>query len=179
MKRKVIHALQIIAATGFVLVMSTAALAQVSKMSFSSAFNLLNSGSSSSGSGFMPVSALGSNYTKKATIGYGIPFQIGMEQSIVKTNLSSAIANDPDQYNHLPEDVQAALWTLAYGEFVKISKTPVNVKLEFRYNPAQLYVYGSIQSDFIDNGSSSPNDPLVYKAPQTAVSGTKIIVIKN
>lgn len=179
MKRKVIHALQVIATTGFLLVTSTTAFAQSSKMSFSTAFNLLNSGSSSSGSGYMPSPVLGGNYTKKATIGYGIPFQIGMEQSIVKANLSSAIANDPDQYNSLSEDVQAALWTLAYGEFVKISNTPVNVKLEFRFNPAQLYVYGSIQSDFIDNGSASPNDPLVYKAPQTAVSGTKIIVLKK
>ena len=179
MKRKAIHVLPAIIRIWLALTLSTGAFAQMSKMSFSSAFSLLNSGSSSSGSGYMPVSGLGSNYTKKATIGYGIPFQIGMAQSIVRTNLSSAIANDPDQFNNLSEDVQAALWTLAYGEFVKISTTPVNVKLEFRYNPAQLYVYGSIQSDFIDNGSSSPNDPLVYKAPKTAVSGTKTIVIKK
>ena len=55
----------------------------------------------------------------------------------------------------------------------------VNVKLNFRFNPAKLVIYGSDQNDFLNNAQSSPWDVGVYKAPNTAVSGSKIMVVKK
>lgn len=158
---------------------------QQSKMSFNSAFNLLNSGSKdggpsvSVGSSSM-VSGNFTNYTKGVKVGYGIPMEIALEYAVVKSNLSSEIASDPDNYFNSTDDVQQAFSNLAYGDFVKISDyNQVNVKLNFRFNPPMLLIYGSLEEEYTDNSYSSPYDPRVYKMPSTPVRGTKILVIKK
>jgi hypothetical protein len=159
--------------------------AQISKMSFNSAFNLLNSGTKDDGSSVSlasssKVSVNFTNYTKGVKVGYGIPMEIALEYAVVKANLSSEIASDPDNYYNSPDDVQQAFSNLAYGDFVKISDyNQVNVKLNFRFNPPLLLIYGNLEEEYTDNSYSSPYDPRVYKMPSTPVRGTKILVIKK
>ena len=167
--------------------------AQTTKISFNAAYNMLNSGSKNvygggsvsigtlNGGGSVSVGVLnGVNYTKKVKISYGMPIAILFEFITVKINLSSDLASDQDTYNNCSDNVQQALVNLAYSDFVKISDyNKVNVKLNFRFNPAKLVIYGSDQNDFLNNAQSSPWDVGVYKAPNTAVSGSKIMVVKK
>jgi hypothetical protein len=156
--------------------------AQTTKISFNAAYNMLNSGSKNvygggsasigtlSGGGNASIGVLnGVNYTKKVQISYGIPIAILFEFITVKINLSSDLASDQDTYNNCSGDVQQAL----------VNYNKVNVKLNFRFNPAKLVIYGSDQNDFLNNAHSSPWDVGVYKAPNTAMSGSKIMVVKK
>jgi hypothetical protein len=161
--------------------------AQVAKMSFNNAYNMLNSGSKYGSSkspvmgGSMSAGVYNSvNYTKKVKISYGIPIEILFEYIAVKNNMSSNLASDPDTYNNSSDNVQQAFVNIAYGDFVKISDyNRVNVKLNFRFNPAKLVIYGSDEGDFLNNTQSSPWDVGVYKTPNTPVSGSKIMVVKK
>jgi len=163
--------------------------AQVAKVSFNNAYNMLNSGNkygSTSTSTSINIGGTGmntvylGNYTKKAKISYGIPIAILFEFIVVKINLGSDLASDPDIYNNCSDNVQQAIVNLAYSDFVKISDyNRVNVKLNFQFNPAKLVIYGSDQGDFMNNTQSSPWDVGVYKAPNTPVSGSKIMVVKK
>jgi hypothetical protein len=158
--------------------------AQATKMSFSSAYNVLNTGSKNNSATSSKSTVLASinsaNYTKKVKVGYGIPIEIVLEYAIVKSNLGSDMASDPATYNNSSDDVQQAFVNLAYGDFVKISDyNKVNVKLNFRFNPAKLVNYGSDDGDFINNTRSSPWDVAVYKTPNTPVSGSKILIVKK
>lgn len=159
--------------------------AQKAKMSFNSAYNILNGSNKSSRTGSSKVN-IGSasitkmNYTKKITISYGVPIEIVLEYAVLKRNLSSDLASDPDTYDNCSNEVQQALVNIAYGNFVKISDyNIVNVKMNFRFNPPLLKVYGSDEGDFLNNTHSSPYDPGVYTTPSTPVSGSKIMVIKK
>lgn len=167
--------------------------AQTAKMSFNAAYSMLNSGSKSTVSTARTYSTVNvnkesmtaaainaANYTKKVLISYGIPIAILFEFINVKINLSSDLASDPDTYNNCADNVQQALVNLAYSDFVKISDyKKVNVKLNFQFNPAKLVIYGSDEGDFLNNGQSSPWDVGVYKAPTTAVSGSKVMVVQK
>ena len=167
--------------------------AQTTKISFNAAYNMLNSGSKNAygggsvsigtlnGGGSVSIGVLnGVNYTKKVKISYGMPIAILFEFITVKINVNSDLASDQDTYNNCSDNVQQALVNLAYSDFVKISDyNKVNVKLNFRFNPAKLVIYGSDQNDFLNNAQSSPWDVGVYKAPNTAVSGSKIMVVKK
>jgi hypothetical protein len=172
---------------------NSSALAQKTQMSYANAFNMLNSGnktgntkvaaviSNTSGHANAMAAALATaNYTKKVQVSYGIPIKIVLEYAVVKSNLSSDMASDPATYNNSSDEVQQAFVNLAYGDFVKISDyNKVNVKLNFRFNPAKLVVYGSDDYDFINNTKTSPWDVNVYKTPNTPVSGTKIMIIQK
>ncbi len=153
-------------------------------MSFSNAYNLLNTGSTS-GSASTAYNANISianmnNYTKAVKVGYGIPIEIALEYAVIKSNLGSEMASDPEIYNNSTDDVQQAFVNVAYGDFVKISDyNQVNVLLNFRFNPPALYIYGSLTDEFVNNDYSSPYDPRVYKMPSTPVRGTKVLVIKK
>jgi hypothetical protein len=158
--------------------------AQYAKMSYSNAYNLLNTGNNNNASTSLGSSNLVSvnftNYSKTVKVGYGIPIEIALEYAVVKSNLSSDIAGNPDNYFNSPDDVQQAFSNLAYGDFVKISDyNQVNVKLNFRFNPPLLKIYGNLEEEYINNSYSSPYDPGVYKMPTTPVKGTKILVIKK
>jgi hypothetical protein len=159
--------------------------AQQSKISFNSAYNMLNTGNKYGGASAALdrsslISANFTNYTKSAKVGYGIPMEIALEYAVVKANLSSEIASNPDNYFSSPDDVQQAFSNLAYGDFVKISDyNQVNVKLNFRFNPPFLKIYGSVEEEYTQNSYASPYDPRVYKMPSTPVRGTKILVIKK
>jgi hypothetical protein len=167
--------------------LSTSGMAQAVKMSFNNAYNMLNTGNKNGTGmkvGVSSVSTMGAfnaaNYTKKVKVSYGVPIEIVMEYAVVKANLNSDIASDPDIYNNSSANVQQAFDNLAYGNFVKISDyNKVNVKLNFRFNPARLVVYGSDAGDFVNNANSSPWDVGVYKTPNTPVSGTKIMVVQK
>jgi hypothetical protein len=161
--------------------------AQVAKVSFNAAFNMLNTGSknttskvASSGNSNAISMINAANYSKKVKISYGVPIEIVLEYAVVKSRLNSDMASDPDTYNNSSDNVQQAFVNLAYGDFVKISDyKKVNVKLNFRFNPAKLVIYGSDTGDFLNNTSSSPWDVQVYKTPNTPVSGTKIMVVQK
>jgi len=146
---------------------------------------MLNGGSKSTGSvssaGAMHMSSVsGKSYNNKITITYGIPIEIVMEYAVLKTNLSSDIALNSATYDNSSAEVQQAFDNIAYGNFVKISDyNQVNVKLNFRFNPPVLRVYGSDEGDFVNSTHSSPNDPGVYIMPNTPVRGSKIMVIKK
>jgi hypothetical protein len=164
---------------------TTIGQAQKVQMSYANAFNMLNSGSKNISS---KVSVMGSglnsiytaSYNRKVDISYGIPMEIALEFAVVKARMSSDIASDPDTYNNSSQNVQQAFDHLAYGNFVKISDyNKVNVKLNFQFNPAKLIIYGSDTGDFLTNTQSSPWDVGVYKAPNSPVSGTKIMVIQK
>jgi hypothetical protein len=160
------------------------AFPQMAKMSFSSAYNMLNGGNSSgagSSAGTMGMASMaGMAYNKKITISYGIPIEIVLEYAVLKTNLSSDMAINPATYDNCSVEVQQALDNIAYGSFVKISDyNQVNVKLNFRFNPPVLRIYGSDEGDFINHTQSSPSDPGVYIMPNTPVRGSKIMVIKK
>jgi len=191
---KTFSALRFLSLCGIFAIISFAnGQAQTTKISFNAAYNMLNSGSKNvygggsasigtlSGGGSASIGVLnGVNYTKKVQISYGIPIAILFEFITVKINLSSDLASDQDTYNNCSGDVQQALVNLAYSDFVKISDyNKVNVKLNFRFNPAKLVIYGSDQNDFLNNAQSSPWDVGVYKAPNTAMSGSKIMVVKK
>jgi len=172
----------------FTLLTNLSSNAQMVKMSFSNAYNMLNTGSKSGSSKYVSlggsnasVGVLNSvNYTKKVKVSYGVPIEIVLEYAVVKSRMASDLASDPDTYNNSSDNVQQAFVNLAYGDFVKISDyNKVNVKLNFRFNPARLVVYGSDAGDFVNNSSSSPWDVGVYKIPNTAVSGTKIMVVQK
>lgn len=166
---------------------TTSAMAQTVRMSFNNAYNMLNTGNKNGTStkfgmgGMSSVKVLtGGNYTKKVKVSYGVPIEVVLEYAVVKTNLNSDMASDPDTYNNSSGDVQQAFVNLAYGDFVKISDyNKVNVKLNFRFNPAKLVIYGSDAGDFVNNTNSSPWDVGVYKTPNTPVSGTKIMVVQK
>ncbi|HEY4787110.1 MAG TPA: hypothetical protein VIH57_13725 [Bacteroidales bacterium] len=168
-----------------VLLVGLSVTSQAQKMSFSNAFNMLNTGSKSgsskfAGTGVNMVSINTANYTKKVKVSYGVPIEIVLEYAVVKSRLASDLASDPDTYNNSSGDVQQAFVNLAYGDFVKISDyNKVNVKLNFRFNPAKLVIYGSDEGDFINNTNSSPWDVGVYKTPNTPVSGIKIMVVQK
>ena len=160
--------------------------AQISRVSYGNAFNMLNSGnkygttSSSMQGGSILSSIISASYTKKVTVSYGIPISIVMEYAVVKANLSSDVASDPDTYNNSSGDVQQAFDNLIYSDFVKISDyKKINVKLNFRFNPPQIIDYGSIESDYLNNTQSSPWDAQIYKMPNTQVCATKIMVIQK
>ena len=160
---------------------------QNSSLSFGNAFNMLNSGSKendhkvSSSSGYLtPGKTVIKSYTQSVQISYGIPLEIIFEFVAVKTHLHSDIASDPGTYSNFPANVQNAMANLVNGNFVKISDyNSVNVTLNFRYNPAKLVIYGTDTRDFLNNTQSSPWDVGVYQTPNTAVSGTKTMVIKK
>jgi len=166
-------------------ILSSESKAQFSKMSFSSAYSMLNGGSKSSSLGSSSGSSMisminSSSFNKKITISYGIPIEIVMEWANLKAKLSSDIGSNPDIYNNSSDDVQQAMSNIAFGDFVKISDyNTVNVKLNFRFNPPVLKIYGSDEGDFVNNTNSSPWDPGVYTMPNTPVRGTKILVIKK
>lgn len=159
----------------------------MAKMSYSNAFNMLNSGSkttiskvSNSGSSNSMAMINTANYTKKVKISYGIPIEIVLEYAIVKSHLNSDMASNPDTYNNSSDNVQQAFVNIAYGDFVKISDyNKVNVKLNFRFNPAKLVIYGSDTEDFLNNSNASPWDVRVYKTPNTPISGSKIMVVQK
>jgi hypothetical protein len=161
------------------------AFSQQAKMSFSSAYNMLNGGNKSTGSGstsgtMQMGSVSGKSYNNKITITYGIPIEIVMEYAVLKTNLSSDMALNSATYDNSSPDIQQAFDNIAYGNFVKISDyNQVNVKLNFRFNPPVLRVYGSDEGDFVNSAHSSPYDPGVYITPNTPVRGSKIMVIKK
>jgi hypothetical protein len=157
------------------------AFSQQAKMSFSSAYSILNGGSKSTGSVIAAVrSVSGKSYNNKITITYGIPIEIVMEYAVLKTNLSSDMAINSATYDNSSPEIQQAFDNIAYGNFVKISDyNQVNVKLNFRFNPPVLRVYGSDEGDFVNSSHSSPSDPGVYTAPNTPVRGSKIMVIKK
>jgi hypothetical protein len=163
---------------------TTANYAQMTKLSFGNAFNMLNSGSKYSASTMQGSSVLTSvlsqSYTKKVSISYGIPISILFEYIAVKLNLSNDIACNPDNYNNSPGNVQSAFDNLTNSDFVRISDyKKINVKLNFRFNPAQLVDYGSIEEDYLNNTQSSPWDAKIYKMPNTPVSASKIMVIQK
>ncbi len=157
--------------------------AQMARMSFNNAYNLINTGSnsgSSSSSGGVQMINAQPGYSHKVKVGYGIPLEIAWEFAVVKANLSSEIASDPANYFNSTDDVQQAFSNLAYGDFVKISNyNQVNVALNFRFNPPELKIYGNLEEEFINGSGSSPYDPAVYRMPSTPVRGTKILVIKK
>ncbi len=157
--------------------------AQMARMSFNNAFNLINTGNqsgSASLTGGAYMGAIQPGYSHSVKVGYGIPIEIAFEYAIVKSNLSSEIASDPANYFNSSDDVQQAFSNLAYGDFVRISSyNQVNVVLNFRFNPPELKIYGNVEEEFINNSSSSPYDPAVYRMPSTPVRGTKILVIKK
>ena len=159
--------------------------AQQSMVSFNSAYNMLNTGNKYGGAYNSTVSSSHAsinlvNYSKAVKVGYGIPMEIALEYAVVKANLSSEIASNPDNYFNSPDDVQQAFSNLAYGDFVKISDySQVNVKLNFRFNPPVLKIYGNVEEEYTENSYASPYDPRVYKMPSTPVRGTKILVIKK
>jgi hypothetical protein len=156
------------------------AFSQQAKMSFSSAYNMLNGGNKSTGSGMQMTSVSGKSYNKRITITYGIPIEIVMEYSALKNNLISDMAVNPAIYDNSSPEIQQAFDNIAYGSFVKISDyNQVNVKLNFRFNPPVLRVYGTDQDIFINTTHASPNDPGVYTMPNTPVRGNKIMVIKK
>lgn len=102
----------------------TANFAQMGKISFGNAFNMLNSGNKNGNAttqGSVISSIISSSYTKKVTISYGIPISIVFEYIAVKLNLNSDVASDPDVYNNSSSDVQQAFDNLIYSDFVKIS----------------------------------------------------------
>ena len=160
---------------------------QNSSLSFSNAFNMLNSGSKENGqkasytSGNLTSGKMGIKfYNQTVQISYGIPLEIIFEFAAVKTHLHSDIASDPGTYSNFPANVQQAMANLINGNFVKISDyNSVNVTLNFRYNPAKLVIYGTDTGDFLNNTQSSPWDVGVYKTPNTPISGTKTMVIKK
>ena len=158
---------------------------QQAKMSFSSAYSMLNGGNNSTGSGssagtIQMGSVSGKSYNNKITITYGIPIEIVMEYAVLKTNLSSDMAINSATYDNSSPEIQQAFDNIAYGSFVKISDyNQVNVKLNFRFNPPVLRVYGTDQGVFINITHPSPNDPGVYTTPNTPVRGSKIMVIKK
>ncbi len=175
---------------GFVLLFSLAicsldSTGQFLKMSFSNAYSMLNGGSNSaslgSSSGSSMISMINStSFNKSITVSYGIPIEIVMEWANLKAKLSSDIGSNPDIYNNSSDDVQQAMSNIAYGDFVKISDyNTVNVKLNFRFSPPKLIIYGSDEGDFVNNDNSSPSDPGVFTMPSTPVRGTKIFVIKK
>jgi hypothetical protein len=103
-----------------------------------------------------------------------------MEFAVLKTNLSSDIALNSTTYDNSSTETQQAFDNIAYGNFVKISDyNQVNVKLNFRFNPPVLRVYGSDEGDFVNSSHASPYDPGVYITPNTPVRGSKIMVIKK
>ena len=161
------------------------AFSQKAKMSFSSAYNMLNGGNNSTGSGsssgaIQMGSVSGKSYNNKINITYGIPIEIVMEYAVLKTNLSSDIALNPATYDNSSPEIQQAFDNISYGNFVKISDyNQVNVKLNFRFNPPVLRVYGSDEGDFVNSSHASPYDPGVYTTPNTPVRGSKIMVIKK
>jgi hypothetical protein len=156
------------------------AFSQQAKMSFSNAYNMLNGGSKSTGSGMQMGSVSGKSFNKRITITYGIPIEIVMEYSALKNNLSSDMALNSAIYDNSSPEIQQAFDNIAYGSFVKISDyNQVNVKLNFRFNPPVLKVYGTDQNVFINITHPSPNDPGVYTTPNTPVRGSKIMVIKK
>jgi hypothetical protein len=156
------------------------AFSQKAKMSFSSAYNMLNGGNNSTGSGIQMGSVSGKSYTNKITITYGIPIEIVMEYAVLKTNLSSDMAINSATYDNSSPEIQQAFDNIVYGNFVKISDyNQVNVKLNFRFNTPLLRVYGSDEGDFVNSSHSSPYDPGVYTTPNTPVRGSKIMVIKK
>ena len=161
------------------------AFSQKAKMSFSSAYNMLNGGNNSTGSGssagaIQMGSVSGKSYNNKINITYGIPIEIVMEYAVLKTNLSSDIALNSATYDNSSAEVQQAFDNISYGNFVKISDyNQVNVKLNFRFNPPVLRVYGSDEGDFVNSSHASPYDPGVYTTPNTPVRGSKIMVIKK
>src|SRR5512145_492434 len=75
---------------------------QTIKLTYSSAYNVLNTGSRQTNTTLSVNTSIesvaGSNYTKKVSINYGIPFAIGWEYITVKANLSSNYASDPGGY---------------------------------------------------------------------------------
>lgn len=172
-----------------VLFSTTFTRAQTAKVSFANAYNMLNTGSRTGNAtsyrynvgAFVSPAALNTgSYTKKVKISYGVPIEIVLEYAVVKSRMASDLASDPDTYNNSADNVQQAFVNLAYGDFVKISDyNKVNVKLNFRFNPPKLVIYGSDAGDFINNTSSSPWDVGVYKTPNTQVSGTKIMVVQK
>jgi len=154
---------------------------QKAKMSFSSAYNMLNGGNNSTGSGAIQMGSVsGKSYNNKINITYGIPIEIVMEYAVLKTNLSSDIALNSTTYDNSSPEIQQAFDNIAYGNFVKISDyNQVNVKLNFRFNPPVLRVYGSDEGDYVNSSHASPYDPGVYTTPNTPVRGSKIMVIKK
>ncbi len=181
---KTINIRQFILATSFILAALTPVSSQV-KMTFHQAFNAMNPGSNSSAVNVMQShtgisSIVMQNYTRGVAISYGIPIEIAMEWVALKTRISSDLASDPATYNNSSPDVQQAFNNLAYGDFVKISDyNRVNVKLNFRFDPPVLRIYGSDAGDFVNNTQSSPYDPGVYVMPNTPVSGSKTMVIQK
>jgi hypothetical protein len=119
-------------------------------------------------------------YTQSVQISYGIPLEIIFEFTAVKTHLQSDIASDPGTYSNFPGNVRKAMTNLVNGNFVKISDyNTVNITLNFRFNPANLVLYGTDTGDFLNNTQSSPWDVGVYKPPNTSISGTKTMVINK
>ena len=181
---KIINFRQLSLTTALILAGLTPVSSQI-KMTFNQAFNAMNPGSNASSVSVMQShtgisSIVMQNYTKGVTISYGIPIEIVMEYAALKTRMSSDIASDPTTYNNSAPDVQQAFNNLAYGDFVKISDyNRVNVKLNFRFNPPVLRIYGSDAGDFVNNTQSSPYDPGVYVMPNTPVSGSKTMVIQK
>jgi len=167
----------------FIVLMAKPGEAQMARMSFNNAYNLINTGSnsgSSSSGGVHMINSQSSGYSHKVKVGYGIPLEIALEYAVVKSNLSSEIASDPANYFNSSDDVQQAFSNLAYGDFVRISSyNQVNVVLNFRFNPPELKIYGNVEEEFINGSGSSPYDPAVYRMPSTPVRGTKILVIKK
>jgi hypothetical protein len=154
-------------------------------MSFSHAYSSLN-GSSGSPNNNANTGQVVSSGTK-STINYGIPWEIATEWNYISNGLRSGYSADPNTYNNSSVAVQQALTNLMFEPFHKISdytrgnNGQVNVKLNFRYNPAALNVYG-VESGFkansIYDASSTPWDPGIYYYPTGAPSGYKIMIIK-
>ncbi len=183
---KILTSFRLILLCGFVLFFTARpSFAQMAKLSFGNAFNMLNSGSKTvTSTSFQGTSNLSSivsqSFTKKVSVSYGIPISILFEFIAVKNNLSGDIACDPDNYNNSAGNVKQAFDNLTNANFVKISDyNKINVKLNFRFNPAQLVNYGSIEEDYLNNTQSSPWDAKIYKMPNTPVSATKIMVIQK
>jgi hypothetical protein len=152
----------------------------MSRISYNKAYNLINKGTESGTSVVNLISVIQPGYSHAVKVGYGIPIEIAFEYVVVKSNLSSEIASNPDNYFSSSDEVQQAFSNIAYGDFVTISSyNQVNVVLNFRFNPAELKIYGNVEEEFINNSVSSPYDPAVYRMPSTPVKGTKILVIKK
>lgn len=170
-----------------VTIISAPNLGLCQNMSFSKAYSALNGGSGSSGSGNSSASTIGvgivNGYTNKNNIYYGIPENMVGEYYSLKNGLIYALVIHPNSTNNSTNNAQQAFNDIIGSHFVKISEyAPVNVKLNFRFSPPQIAIYGTDPgqaSHYLYTSISTPDDAGIFQMPGTPVSGSKIMIIKK
>jgi hypothetical protein len=149
-----------------------AAFGQLMKSyTFGSAYNVLNSSTSTATSS--PVTYVGnvtSNVSSAATtvtqlyqmdkkwnISLGIPTQVALDYAYLKWRMVSAYEENPDLYWNGSQEFKEAVDILGWGDFVTISSwAPVRCTVTFRFIPPVLGDNYDLKYDYRINPSAAP-----------------------